>query len=330
MRLILVVPRLLGIGDEALAAAPALATFTQYATPPSTEHKSMERALLNLLRQPESTATAPLAALGAGFDPIDQFVFHADPVTLIAGRDDVLLAGRVADLVANDANALIALFNTHFVSDGLKFHAPRPDAWFVTVREPPKLATTPLERVHGSIYPHLPRGEDAATWRRWMSEMQMLLHDHPVNLNRETRGLAPVTGVWIAEGGIKGQAHVAPALTVVATGGPASDVARGVARQHGAAALPLPPTWQDLPRSEDTLAVLPDARDAAHVALLNRDWFAPATAALESGEIKALTLLADGRGAVIVWTAQSPSWLARLKARFTLSPFAPPRSDDES
>jgi len=328
MRLILVAPHLLSIGDEALAAAPALATFTQYATPPTREHTSMERALLNLMGQREGTATAPLAALGAGFDPIDQFVFHAHPVTLIAGRDDVLLAGRVADLAADDANALIALFNTHFISDGLKFHAPRPDAWFVTVREPPKLATTSIERVHGSIYPYLPQGEDAATWRRWMSEMQMLLHDHPVNLNRETRDLAPVTGVWIAEGGSKGQAQVAPALTVVATAGPAGDVARGVARQHGADALPLPPTWLELTRGADTLAVLPAVCDAVHVALLNRDWFAPTNAALERGEIQALTLLADGRGAVIAWTAESPSWFARLKARFTLSPFAPPRSDD--
>ncbi|MEJ7667846.1 MAG: hypothetical protein WKH97_03735 [Casimicrobiaceae bacterium] len=330
MRLIFIVPRLLGIGDEALAAAPALATFTQYATPPTAEHKSMESALLTLLRQPEDTAIAPLAALGAGFDPLDQFVFRADPVTLIAGRDDVLLAGRVADLTTSEASALIALFNTHFISDGLKFHAPRPDAWFVTVRESSKLATTPLERVHGSIYPHLAQGEDAATWRRWMSEMQMLLHDHPINVDRETRGLAPVTGVWIAQGGIKGQAQVAPALTVVATAGPAGDVARGAARQYGADALPLPPTWLELTRGADTLAVLPAVCDAVHVALLNRDWFAPATAALERGEIKALTLLADGRGAVIAWTAEPPSWLARLKARFTLSPFTPPGSDADS
>lgn len=327
MRFFLAAPHLLGVGDEALAAAPALATFTQYAAPPTTERTSMERAVLNVLGQPEGTATAPLAAMGAGFDPLEAFVLRADPVTLIAGRDDVLLAGRVDDLCANDANALIALLNAHFISDGVTFHAPRPDAWFITVREPPNLATTPLERVEGSIYPHLPQGEDAATWRRWMSEMQMLLHDHPVNLDRESRDLAPVTGIWIAEGGSKGRADALPAVTIVAIAGPAGDVARGVARRYGADALLLPPAWQDMSRSDDTLAVLPPARDAAHVALLNRDWFAPATTALERGEIKALTLLADGRGTVIAWTAESPSWLARLKARFALSPFAPPASD---
>ncbi len=163
----------------------------------------------------------------------------------------------------------------------------------------------------------------------------MLLHDHSVNANRETRGLAPVTGVWIAGGGIRGNPRARPAVTVVAAGGPGSDIARGVARLHGSDALPLPPTWHDLARVDDTLAVLPAARDAAHVALLNRDWFAPATAALERGEIKALTLLTDGRGSVVAWTAESPSWLARLKARLTPSPFAPPAgrfpiSDDDS
>ena len=329
MHSILVVPRLLAVGDEALAAAPALAIFNQYASRPTIERASIGRALMNLLRQPQDNAVTPLAALGAGFDPRFEFVFHADPITLIAGRDDVLLAGCVADLTMSEASALIALLNAHFRCDGLEFHAPRPDAWFLTVREPPELATTSLDRVHGSIYPYLPSGADAAKWRRWMSEMQMLLHEHPINVQRETRGQAPVSGIWIGEGGIKGQAEAIPALTIVATADTAGDIVRGVARQRGTDALPLPPTWQDL-ESNDTLAVLSAASDAAHVALIDRDWFAPATAALEHGTLNALTLLADGNGAVITWTAQSPSWLARLIARLKPSSFLAPVLDEDT
>ncbi|MDJ0700788.1 MAG: hypothetical protein QNJ07_13105 [Woeseiaceae bacterium] len=55
-------------------------------------------------------------------------------------------------------------------------HGDRPDAW-------------------------LPAGEGADDYRRLISEVEMALHDHAVNVERVERGLPPVNSLWIWGGG---------------------------------------------------------------------------------------------------------------------------------
>jgi len=47
---------------------------------------------------------------------------------------------------------------------------------------------------------HLPEGPRGAEWRRWLTEAQMLLHEHPLNQQREARGLRPLNALWLAGG----------------------------------------------------------------------------------------------------------------------------------
>ena len=47
----------------------------------------------------------------------------------------------------------------------------------------------------------MPRGADGGTWKRWQNEIGMLLHEHPVNVEREANGNVPVNGVWFWGGG---------------------------------------------------------------------------------------------------------------------------------
>jgi hypothetical protein len=42
----------------------------------------------------------------------------------------------------------------------------------------------------------MPRGPSARTWRRLANELQMLWHEHPVNLGRQARGLPVINGLW--------------------------------------------------------------------------------------------------------------------------------------
>ena len=52
----------------------------------------------------------------------------------------------------------------------------------------------PVERVRRPQHrTHLLRGAEARAWQRWLNEMQMLLHAHPVNAAREARGEPPST-----------------------------------------------------------------------------------------------------------------------------------------
>ncbi len=324
MRVTLAVPKLLAMERAALAGVPALGRLARYAETPAAVPSGFDAALLVAVGRPHDTPTAPLAARGAGFDPGDAYVLRADPVTLIAGRDDVFLAGRAEDLGAADAVAMTATLNRHFAADGLTFHAPRPDAWFVTTREDAPSVTTALSEVFGPIHAHLPRGDHAKAWRRWSSEIQMLLHEHPVNAAREAAGRAPVTGVWLSGGGAGIGAPVA--ATVFAAAGAWGDVARGLARDASDAAPP-PPSFAALPAVDHAVVVLAAITDASALNALIAQWIDPAVRALERRALSSLALVADGSGGAFTWDARAPSSWQRLRARLAAHAFVAPGGD---
>ena len=148
----------------------------------------------------EFGASAHLAAAslrGDGIEPGDACWLRADPVHLKADRDRVLLADATSfEIDREETAALIAALNAHFAEDGLAFVAPVPQRWYVRVRDGARIQTTPTPRVRGrGIDGYLPEGEDGPRWRRLGNEAQMLLHGHPCNEARETRGALPVNGV---------------------------------------------------------------------------------------------------------------------------------------
>ena len=49
---------------------------------------------------------------------------------------------------------------------------------------------------------HLPGGDDTALHRNVLSEIEMALHEHPVNLEREANGLMPINSLWLWGGGV--------------------------------------------------------------------------------------------------------------------------------
>jgi len=328
MRLTLAVPDLLTLDRDTRAAVPALGSLAHYAGPPV-----VRRGALDVLLVPDSAAAdrvaiAPLAALGAGLDPGASYVLRADPVSLVAGRSDVVLAARIDDLDADESGALMATIDAHFGRDGLAFRAARPDAWFVLVDHTPDLSTTPLSLVRDAIYPWLPAGTDSPRWRRWLSEMQMLLHDHPANVAREARGRAPVTGIWISEGGRIGEMEQRPATAMFATSGAAGDVARGLARLHGNAVDAPPENFAALP-AHGSAAVVLDPASIANASLLQANWLGPVVAALEQGALASLSLLADGRGVAAAWHPERPNALRRMMAKLAPRPFVPPLTDED-
>jgi hypothetical protein len=176
----------------------------------------------------------PLAAIridALGVDPGDDYWLAADPVTFVAGRADVRLAGPVTDLAADEAAAIVATLNAHFAGDGLAFVVAAPAAWFARSRAQPELATSPLDAaMHRPLRECLPRGADAPRWRRWQDEIQMLPHEHPVNLARERRGL-------VSANGSGSRRRLAPALRC---GGDLRARGIALALAHAVAARPLP------------------------------------------------------------------------------------------
>jgi len=327
--LTLTVPGLLAPGMRQPAATAPFQLFARYADPPVQSKDGLASALCAALGLPYSTPLAPLCALGAELDVDEHYMIAATPVTLVADRDIVMLAGRVHDLGGDDAAILIDLLNHHFADDGVHFVAARPATWFARCDRSFSLSTSPLDAAIGrSIYPYLPRGADGSTWQRWQVEIQMLLHEHLVNQRRDARGLSPVSSVWFWGNGRLSDV-TSPALAAAfASDDENGDLVRGLARHVGLSVDAPPATFSAiLDRSNgkgNTIVALASMSEQSSVERFGVDWLQPAVTALEAGKVNALRLIADGHGAAVSWVAERPSPFARVTSRLRARPFEIP------
>jgi hypothetical protein len=309
----LLIPDLIAPGPEAAQGLelPALARLLGRAVktigPPAgvDEWLSDAAGLRTLLGEGVPTPSAALSLLGDGGTPGSSGWLRADPVHLHTDRDQLLLdALPAASLSDDDTAQFLAALNAHFAADGIKFSASHARTWYVETAEPPAASFTPLSEAAGNSADRMrPQGRDAMAWQRIGNEIQMLLHEHPVNEARKARGELPINSVWFWGAG----ALPRPAELRYRQIWSDDPVARGIAILGGARAAGTPESaaqWLDRDtgsRGEGrylvTLGALREAvREqglAAWRAALEdceRDWFAPLTEALRRDRIGMLTI----------------------------------------
>ncbi|HKB63767.1 MAG TPA: hypothetical protein VKD03_12920, partial [Burkholderiales bacterium] len=146
---------------------------------------------------------APYTLLADGGAPERHFWMRADPVHLRVGRDSLDLADSAAFEVSRaESEALVDTLNRHF-GRAMLFYSTRPARWYVRLEKAPDMQTTPAAAARGAaIDEKLPSGPDAMRFHALMNEAQMLLHEHPVNAERETRGEPALNSVWFWGGGV--------------------------------------------------------------------------------------------------------------------------------
>ena len=328
--LVLVAPGLLALPSHDVAAMRSLSTLAQYAGAPERGAHGIAAALLASLGADTRTPPAPLAMLGAGGDPRDDYVLRADPVQLLADRDRIVLVQTIDDLSADDANRLVRMLDRHFDPDGLRFEAVRPNAWFARRAQAANVVTTPPDAARGrKLRESMPGGPDGDTWKRWQNEIEMMLHDHPINVAREARGALAISGIWFSGGGRISDVAPLPPLVVAAAPTRLGDLARGIAASAGTTSASNDDFEQLMARESGAnrdvsrLAVLADARD------LDARWLAPALERLAAQRLAALHLVADGNGTTATWTARAPRFWRRWVARASRRAFAIPAPSDE-
>ncbi len=243
---------------------------------------------------------APYCLLADGGEPGEHYWLRADPVHLRLEGGRLVLADSGAFPVSQqEAENLTDSLNAHFAGDGLVFYPLRPDRWYLRVAQAPALETTPLAQAAGrSIDSLLPRGADAATWQARLNEIQMLLHGHAVNEQREAAGELAINSVWLWGGGsITGPLR--EAFHAVWSGDP---FAAGLARAARVVPREPPGDAAELLRAGAgvNLILLDQLRAAAQygdaqgwrVALqqLERNWFAPLLEALRRERVGMLSL----------------------------------------
>jgi hypothetical protein len=151
----------------------------------------------------------------------------------------VLFAG--ADFAPDraEADALVALFNQHLGTEGLRLEAPTPGRWYLLSERPHDLVTQPLAAVLGRpIAGQLPRGPEAPHWARLLNEIQMLFHHSEVNQRREAAGLPTISGLWLWGGGCL-LPPSSPASGTSRPAGGAISLAAASSSQTSGAAIPV-------------------------------------------------------------------------------------------
>jgi hypothetical protein len=242
---------------------------------------------------------APFTLMGDGGQPGVDFWMRADPVHLRPTQHDLLLADS-GDVSQREASELIETLNSHFAHEGLRWHAPHPRRWYVTGLSCVDIATTPTSvAMARRIDPLLPRGPNARQWHSRFNEVQMLLHEHPVNQVRESRGEPIINSVWFWGVGRLPARAISRRRQIWAD----DPLMRGLALWSGLEAKPVPgsaTTWLAQASETDHLVLLdaldaPTQRSDAHAwarqaDALEQNWFAPLREQLAHRKLARLTI----------------------------------------
>lgn len=123
---------------------------------------------------------------------------HADPVHLRADMDHAVLTSS-ADLAINkkESDELCAALNQHFNQDGISFFMLDKDSWVLSSKNTIQIDTTSLvDAVGRNINFLLPQGVGSGEWKQMLTEAQMLMHSHDVNVDRENAGQQSINSLW--------------------------------------------------------------------------------------------------------------------------------------
>lgn len=253
-----------------------------------------QRALLDALGLDGEYAHYPSAAVtrcGELGDIEGGFWMHAAPMHFAAGLDRLTvhaLRGENRVLLAELAELAPAIAS-HLRSAGFELLMTATDEWLVRseralevqLATPEAVLDCPLEQV-------MPRGPDAAGLRRLMTELQMVLHEHPVNQRRAQRGVLEVNALWLHGAGMLDGASQP---RVLPQGFGADLYLRGVYRLNDAQPVAAPADAKELMSRLQGRAV--GVTETDDLDALEALWATPLAHALASARLAHLELVLD-------------------------------------
>lgn len=150
----------------------------------------------------------PVAALTHVSDrkqaPADDYYWlRSDPVTLWADMAQVFMTSHgFADLNPYERNEIENCIRTVLMEEGIELHSDHPERWCIALNKPLEFEFTSLDDALGmDLADALPSHPQARFWRRVLNEIQVALHNCPVNIRRRQSGRQEVNSVWFWGGG---------------------------------------------------------------------------------------------------------------------------------
>ncbi|MCB1886547.1 MAG: hypothetical protein KDH20_02965 [Rhodocyclaceae bacterium] len=317
MRLQFFLPGLLWPGLQTQApceglAVPALERLLGLASPALTAGGNAEAALTRLFGLEPDTSPATLRSLGQGVAPAAASRLCADPVGLRFTRDHLLLVdGESLEITDDEAGQLIAGLNDTFPDIG-RFTAGDACRWYLDLPAEPNARFTALADVIGRpVAMYMPEGEDARHWHRLINETQVWLHAHPVNQAREAAGRQTINSLWPWGHGAPLAEATPPASRIIGDAPLLDGLLAAAGRERAPAdAAEALAAGHDLLVCDDRAGRatrqldLPGWQQA--LADLDTTWFAPALAALRTGRLASIELLAPGDRATLALRLARP------------------------
>jgi len=252
------------------------------------------------------SAGAGWAAGGLVPQAAGRHFWFATPVHYLAGLDTVHLhPAGLLQLEPEQQRALAADFARVFHDSPWRLHALGFRELLLEGPDPGPHDTIEAAAVlGGDLGAAQPRGAGVRPLRQLAAEVEMWLHEHPLNREREQRRELPLSGLWFWGGG-RAQPPSDAAGSGAARAGAwrlhADDAfSAGVAAAAGLPMQPLPnvaTVAAAAAATQATVIVLPAdcSGGVEDLVRLERDWFQPLLAGLATGRWSTLTLVQGAR-----------------------------------
>jgi 2,3-bisphosphoglycerate-independent phosphoglycerate mutase len=220
--------------------------------PPGMEPSSACACMSVLGYDPQVYYRGRSAIEAKGMDiPINEgeVVFRCNLVAVRNGRMWSYSCGHINTL---EGQALIATLNEKLGSDKVHFYPGVSYRHICKIkgREDTLLAncTPPHDIPDKAIAEFLPKGPGSDLLRELMASSELVLRDHPVNIERRTRGDIPATMVWLfwSSGKIPDMPAFKEVYGLDAAITSGVDIMRGLARMIGMQVLDIPGVTGDL------------------------------------------------------------------------------------
>lgn len=260
----------------------------------------------NVAKQKNDWPIAPLTLLidaPALAKTSKDFWMRADPVHLRIEQNHIMLADSQAFQISiEEAEQIVQDLNHNLGNHDFSFFSLHPERWYIRMPKAPDIFTHTLGHVTcKNINNFLPTGSDSIVWRKIFNEIQMLLHEHPINQARESRGELTINSVWFWGGGYMPQLTQSSYTHVWSD----NDLPRVFALVSNTNHSKLPADtqkWLQTETSGNHLVIL----DALHgkaryrnayswretLGNMEKSWFLPLYTSLKKGKIKQLTITA--------------------------------------
>lgn len=143
-----------------------------------------------------------LASLHAGVKNTSETVWLAELSAITVGREGATIAHPASFEVTNDeADALFDAVSGLWADRAISALPINARQWRIWLD--PSASTrslTPAAMAEMRLSDWWPQEDSLREWRRLLNEIQMVWHEHPVNLARAERGELPINSLWLFGG----------------------------------------------------------------------------------------------------------------------------------